>query len=48
MPRGTRLRSIRVADEIWLPAQKVAAERGDNLSEVIRAALERYTQRHAK
>jgi hypothetical protein len=34
-----------VPDELWLPAQAKAAERGEDLSTVIRAALERYVKR---
>ena len=38
------LRSIRVPDDIWEAAQKVAAERGESVSEVIRRALKRYAR----
>lgn len=46
MPRGTTLRNVRVADPLWSAARSVADERGENLSEVIRAALERYVKRY--
>lgn len=46
MPRGTALRNVRVADDLWQRARAVAAKRDENLSDVIRAALERYVKRH--
>lgn len=45
MPRGTRLRNIRVADDLWQRARAVAEAREENLSDVLRAALERYVKR---
>lgn len=39
------IRSIRVPDRTWEAAQAKATERGENLSEVIRQALERYIKR---
>ncbi len=48
MPRGTRLRNVRVADELWSAARTVAEQREENLSDVIRDALERYVRRHQK
>lgn len=41
----TPLRSVRVRDDLWSAAQERAQERGDNLSDVIREALERYVKR---
>ena len=38
-------KSVRVPDALWVAAQAKADERGDVLSEVIRAALERYVGR---
>lgn len=38
----TPLRSIRVPDELWAAAQAKAEERGETISDVIRAALTRY------
>jgi hypothetical protein len=35
----TPLRSIRVPDEEWLPAQKIAAERGETMTDIVRRAL---------
>ena len=44
---GGKIRTVRVPDELWDEAQEIAAERGESLSEVIRAALERYVKRHS-
>lgn len=41
----TPQRTVRVPDEVWNAAKAKADERGDNLSEVIRKALERYAKR---
>jgi hypothetical protein len=38
-------KSVRVPDDLWRAAQVKADERGEVLSEVIRAALERYVRR---
>ena len=38
------LRSVRVPDAVWQAAQAKADEREENLSEVIRKALERYAK----
>lgn len=38
----TPIRSIRVPDDIWLPARALAAELGDTLTDVIRKALAAY------
>ena len=43
-PRRTS-RTVRVEDDLWRAAQAKADERGDVLSEVIRAALKRYVSR---
>lgn len=42
MPRGTALRNVRVADEVWLPVKERAAARGATASDVVRAALALY------
>lgn len=42
---GTPRRTIRVPDALWDAASAKAEARGENLSEVIRAALERYVRR---
>lgn len=42
---GTPRRSIRVPDQLWQAAQAKAEERGEDLSAVLRAALEKYVKR---
>lgn len=42
---GTPRRTIRVPDALWDAAQAKAQERGENLSDAIRKALERYVKR---
>lgn len=44
---GVRLRPVRIDDELWEAVKKVAADRGEPVSEVIRACLRRYVQRHS-
>lgn len=39
------MRSIRVPAKLWADAMAKADDRGENLSDVIRAALERYVRR---
>jgi predicted transcriptional regulator len=41
-------KNIRIADDLWDRALAVARARGETLSHVIRAALERYVKRHEK
>lgn len=41
-------RSVKVPDALWNAAKAVAAARDETLSEVIRAALDRYVKRHGK
>lgn len=43
MSKGTARRSIRVGD-LWEKAQQVANHRDENLSDIIRQALEKYVQ----
>lgn len=40
------VRTVRVADDLWHRARAVAAKREESLSDVIRAALERYVKRY--
>lgn len=40
------LRTVRVPDELWQAAQRVAADRDEPLSAVIRRCLERYVRNH--
>jgi predicted DNA-binding protein len=42
MSKGTPKRSIRIDDELWERATQLAAERDENLSAIIREALENY------
>lgn len=45
---GTPKRSIRVPDDLWQAALAKAAERGEDLSAVVREALKRYVNRKDK
>jgi predicted transcriptional regulator len=45
MPREP-VRTFRIADSLWWRAHAVAEKRNESLSQVIRAALERYVKRH--
>lgn len=40
-----RMRSFRSVDSVWHPAKAAAEGRGDNLSDVLNAALRRYIAR---
>lgn len=42
-----RLRAFRCDDPTWLDAQRIAAERGDNVSRLLRDTLNRYVKRHS-
>lgn len=48
LPRVTKpnmvMRSIRVPLALWTAAKDKADERGENISDVLRAALERYVR----
>jgi predicted transcriptional regulator len=37
---------VRISDDLWQAAQRVAADRDETLTEVIRRALERYVKEH--
>lgn len=41
-------RTVRVPDEIWRPAQEVAQQRGETLTDVIQRALVAYTKKKEK
>ena len=43
----TPLRNVRVSDETWQAARRVAAARGETVSDVVVRALERYVRRNA-
>lgn len=45
---GTVIRSVRVADDLWKDAQRVAKSRGESVTEVIVQALTRYVKRYDK
>ena len=40
-------RTIRVEDELWDAAVAVAKERGESVSEILRAALKRYVKKNS-
>ena len=44
----TPIRGVRVPDDLWTKAQRVAADRGESVSDEVRRALERYVKRHGK
>ena len=46
MPRGTTLRNVRIAEDLWRRAMAVARTRDESLSDVMRTALERYVRRY--
>ncbi len=41
---ATPLRSLRIPDEEWEAAQRVAADRGETVTDVVRRALRRYVR----
>lgn len=43
---STPNRTIRVSDELWEAARRVAADRGETVTDVVRRALERYVREH--
>ena len=42
MSKGTKVRTVRIEDELWIPAQEKAKKNNDNLSDIMRAALRAY------
>lgn len=44
MSKGTTLRNVRVADDLWEAAKAKAASEGRDLSKVIREALQAYVE----
>jgi len=44
MTRGTTRRTFRAEDELWSEAQRIAKERGDNLSVILRDRLREYVE----
>lgn len=43
-----RQRAFRCDDETWDAAVRIASERGDVVSELLRATLRRYVKRHSE
>ena len=43
---ATKLRNIRVDDKLWVEAMRIASERRETLSAVIKRALVEYVERH--
>lgn len=43
---ATPIRNIRVADDTWTAAARIAAARGVTVTDVVRASLERYVRRN--
>ncbi|HKY58331.1 MAG TPA: hypothetical protein VJL80_09860 [Aeromicrobium sp.] len=43
---ATPNRTVRVPDEVWDAAKRVAADRGETITSVIIRALERYVRAH--
>lgn len=48
MSKGTTKRSFRAEDELWDKAREVAAERGEDLSTILRIALINYINEGTK
>jgi antitoxin component of RelBE/YafQ-DinJ toxin-antitoxin module len=44
----TPIRGFRIPDDLYLAARATAEERGEDLSTVVRACLERYVKRNRK
>ena len=42
----TKLRNVRVDDDLWRDAKKIAADRRETLSAVIKRALVEYVEKH--
>ena len=44
MSKGTKVRTLRVEDELWVPAQEKAKKNNENLSDIMREALRKYLE----
>lgn len=44
----TPIRGVRISDDLWEDAQRVAEVRGESVSDEVRAGLERYVKRHRR
>jgi hypothetical protein len=42
----TKLRNVRVDERLWIEAKRIASERRETLSAVIKRALVEYVERH--
>jgi len=42
----TPARSIRIPDEVWIPALDTALRRGEKVPQIVTEALRRYVKRH--
>jgi predicted transcriptional regulator len=42
----TKLRNIRVDDDLWTEAKRIASERRETLSAVVKRALVEYVEKH--
>jgi predicted transcriptional regulator len=45
---GTPRRTVRIPDDLWDAAARIAAARDESLSDILRQALERYVKRHGR
>ena len=43
---ATKLRNFRVDDDLWTEAQRIASERRETLSAVLKRALVEYVEQH--
>lgn len=43
----TPLRTLRVPDDLWREAARIARDRGETLSDVMRDSLVRYVEEHS-
>lgn len=41
---ATPIRGVRIPDDLWQEALRIAHDRGETVSEVVRRALERYVR----
>ena len=42
----TKVRTVRVDDDLWAEAQRIASDRRETLSAVMKRALVEYVERH--
>lgn len=48
MSKGTAIRSVRVSDDVWIPAKTKSEQEGVTLSEIVRQALIDFTNDQTK